>query len=129
MLVMSSTDRAADGSSGANGPTSPESPSGPSIGGYHFDVNPESDSAWKRWTATEQITGQEASGPSWVLTLIILIILVALNSDSDDTLPADDDADPEEVWKEVTAESKRRFDEEDITDSDIEDAIRWARSQ
>jgi hypothetical protein len=37
--------------------------------------------------------------------------------------------DPEELWRETTAGAKLRFEEGDVGDEDIQNAIEWARSQ
>ena len=42
------------------------------------------DGGWRRWTAVERNTGKEASAPSQILALIILIALLVFSSNKDE---------------------------------------------
>jgi hypothetical protein len=100
--------------------------SGSVVGEYHIGTEKASDAiGWGRWTAVERSTGKRASGPIEAIALLILIVLVALDSDHETETASD----PDVVWRETTAETKRRFDEENVTEDDVEDAIEWARSR
>lgn len=102
-----------------------ESPDGPSLGGFQFDVDKTSSGRFRKWKAIERTTGEEASGPSWAVALLVVIIALLLKSDDEDDREDDSDT----VWADATSDVKQRFDEENVTDEDVEDAIEWARSQ
>lgn len=86
------------------------------------------------WVAIHEPTGVGAQAETRDEALDELDEAVALHTnDATEPLDGDDEAtrDPsaEDVWLDATAETKRRFDEEDVGEGDVEDAIEWARSQ
>jgi hypothetical protein len=127
---MSSAERPT-GSGNRPGPDSTDTFPSRNARAYHIDVDRGAGGIWRRWTATERTTGTEASGPFEIVALVVLCINI-LASDSDaarDSEAETGSEDPAEVWREATAETKRRFDEENVTEDEVEDAIEWARSQ
>jgi hypothetical protein len=90
------------------------------------------------WVAVHEPTGVSARGETRDEALAELDEAVTDTDESGQDLDTDveqggdgDSTTPtaSEIWQEMTAESKRRFDEEGVTDDDVEDAIEWARSQ
>ena len=128
---MSSAERPTGGGDRPGSDRPKAGPSSNNARDYHISVDKRPSGIWDRWTATEKTTGTEASGPFEVVALVVLLIII-LASDSDAETESNgvaDSEDPEEVWHEATAETKRRFDDENVTEGDVEDAIEWARSQ
>lgn len=54
------------------------------------------------------------------------MILLVLGSESSQE---DRSKDPEEVWRGLTEDAKKKFDEKWVEEEDVEDAVEWARSQ
>jgi predicted RNase H-like HicB family nuclease len=86
------------------------------------------------WVAIHEPTGVGAQGETRDEALDELDEAVALYTD-DSTDSLDDggessrDTEADEIWRDATAETKRRFEAEDVTEEDVEDAIERARSQ
>jgi hypothetical protein len=83
-------------------------------------------------SGVKQGLGKATEGSSEALqSLVLLIILLAktvFNDDEDE----DESMTPQEraaKWDERAGPIQDRFDEEDVDESEVEDAIEWARSQ
>lgn len=77
------------------------------------------------YTAIDTETGAAGSGRTKAMALVALA--AALGGGV--SLPADGESDPEEALRRLSERAQTRFDEAGVTDEDVEDAIRWARSE
>ena len=76
----------------------------------------------KRYTATDTETGVSGEGRSKAQALLTLA--VALGDQNGDTA-----VDTETALRAMAAQTRERFEEEGVTQEDVEDAITWARSE
>jgi len=78
-----------------------------------------------RYTAVDSETGTKGEGESRALALAAL----AFRLDERDGGLTTDDADTETALRALGARVRHRFDEEGVTEEDVDDAIARARSQ
>ncbi|WP_049929868.1 hypothetical protein [Halosimplex carlsbadense] len=78
-----------------------------------------------RYTAVDSETGVSGVGKSRALALAAL----ALQLDDRDGDITAEDADTETTLRALGARVRHRFEEEGVTEEDVDDAIAWARSQ
>lgn len=76
------------------------------------------------YTAIDRETGAAGSGRSKAMALVAL----AAALEGGLSLPADGEPDVEAALRELSARVQQRFAAADLTDEDVEDAVRWARS-
>lgn len=77
------------------------------------------------YTAIDTETGAAGSGRTKAMALVALA--AALGGGV--SLPADGETDPEEALRTLSERAQTRFAEAGVTEDDVEDAIRWARSE
>jgi len=78
-----------------------------------------------RYTAVDSETGTTGVGESRALALAAL----ALRLDEREGEVTTEDLDTETALRALSARVSARFEEEGVTEDDIDDAIAWARSQ
>jgi len=76
----------------------------------------------ERYTATDTETGISGEGPSKAEALLTLAI--ALGDENEDTA-----VNTETALRAMTEQTRERFEEEGVTEEDVEEAIAWARSE
>ncbi|GGC71431.1 MULTISPECIES: hypothetical protein [Haloferax] len=72
--------------------------------------------------------GDGASEVVHGLIVVLLILLVRL-WDDDEEERAKESIERKEEWDNLSASVQRKFDESNVTEDDVDDAIEWARSQ
>lgn len=76
------------------------------------------------YKAVDTVTGATGTGKSRSMALAVLAASLRLEEGTDW-----DDADAEMELLTRAALTRRRFEEEDVTEDDVDDAIEWARSK
>ena len=76
------------------------------------------------YTAVDSETGAVGSGKTRAIALAVLS--VKLQEDEEDLVS---ELDPKTALRVLGASARKRFEEEDMTEDDVEDAIAWARSE
>ena len=93
----------------------PGTDSGPSLSGLSIDVDRDPEQGTlRKWTAVEQTTGKEASGPAWSLAALLLIAILLLESFRD----GDDDRSPDEIELGNGDTLEERIDEVDLEEDE-----------
>ncbi|WP_318567232.1 hypothetical protein [Salinigranum marinum] len=64
-----------------------------------------------------------------VCGLILLLLLIISRRDDGEEDRSKEAAARKEEWDKLSASVQRKFDESDVTEDDVDDAIEWARSQ
>ncbi len=77
-------------------------------------------------TLVDEDTGAEGEGST--VTVALIDLAVKLQKLTDESLSAEDTESLAELV-EMTAETQKRFEEEGVDESDVEDAVEWARKQ
>ena len=77
-------------------------------------------------TLVDEDTGAEGEGST--VTVALIDLAVKLQKLTDESLSAEDTESLAELV-EMTAETQKRFEEEGVEESDVEDAVEWARKQ
>ena len=77
------------------------------------------------FTAVDEETGAAGSGRSKAMALVALAAALG----GGESLPADEATDTKEELIALSTRVRARFDEADVTEADVDDAIRWARSR
>jgi hypothetical protein len=76
------------------------------------------------YTAVDSETGAVGSGKTRAIALAVLS--VKLQEDEEDLVS---ELDSKTALRVLGASARKRFEEEDVTEDDVEDAIAWARSE
>jgi len=77
-------------------------------------------------TIVDEDTGAKGKGST--ITVALIDLAVELQNVTGQAISADDTENLAEI-AEMTAETQKRFDKEDVEESDVEDAVEWARRQ
>lgn len=75
-----------------------------------------------RYTAVDLETGTSGVGDSRAMALAALAVRLGAEEGSDA-------GDPKAELRALAQRTRRRFEERDVTEDDVEDAIAWARSE
>jgi hypothetical protein len=76
----------------------------------------------EKYTATDTETGISGEGSSKAQALLTLAVALG---DEDEDVPVD----TETALRAMSAQTQERFEEQGVTEDDVEDAIAWARSE
>jgi len=77
-------------------------------------------------TLVDEDTGTEGEGST--VTVALIDLAINLQKLTDETLSTEDTESLAELVG-MTAETQKRFEEEGVEESDVEDAVEWARRQ
>jgi hypothetical protein len=80
-----------------------------------------------QYTAIDTETGTVGSGKTRAMALVALGAALG-GAVGFETKESAEDVDSKEELRELSEQTQKRFDEEGVTEEDVEDAIEWARS-